>query len=166
MANENMRQSHVDNVLAKIAGETPIDDKPRTSTEFWLNESAENGGGGTTVVANPTLAGTEDALTGLQVGETKYKIDAPVKYQHNVCVTVSSDEIHFILVTDRATEYTAISQFISLITNYRLVPATGYFNSGFAVGVQTSGGTLFAIGYKSDGSPISGATTFKNDMVL
>ena len=29
---------------------------------------------GTTVVANPTLAGTEADLTGLQVGETKYKI--------------------------------------------------------------------------------------------
>lgn len=31
---------------------------------------------GTTVVANPTLAGTEAGLTGLQVGETKYKVDA------------------------------------------------------------------------------------------
>ena len=30
--------------------------------------------GGTTVVANPTLAGTEDDLTGLQVGDTKYKV--------------------------------------------------------------------------------------------
>ena len=31
-------------------------------------------GGGTNVVANPTLDGTETALTGLQVGETKYKV--------------------------------------------------------------------------------------------
>ena len=30
--------------------------------------------GGTTVVANPTLAGTEADLTGLQVGDTKYKV--------------------------------------------------------------------------------------------
>ena len=30
--------------------------------------------GGTTVVANPTIAGTEADLTGLQVGDTKYKI--------------------------------------------------------------------------------------------
>lgn len=29
---------------------------------------------GTSVVANPTLAGTEDALIGLQVGDTKYKV--------------------------------------------------------------------------------------------
>ena len=33
---------------------------------------------GTNVVANPTLAGTESALTGLQVGDTKYKV--PVGY--------------------------------------------------------------------------------------
>ena len=31
---------------------------------------------GTTVTANPTLAGTEAALTGLQVGSTKYKIES------------------------------------------------------------------------------------------
>ena len=75
MANENMIQKHVDNFLAKIAGETPIDDNPRNSTEFWLNEIAENlPGGGTTVIANPPLAGTEDPLTGLQVGDIKYKV--------------------------------------------------------------------------------------------
>lgn len=31
-------------------------------------------GGGTTVIANETLAGTEDSLTELTVGETKYKV--------------------------------------------------------------------------------------------
>jgi len=53
----------------------------------WLDEFVENGaspnrvtewpdeaGGGTTVVANPELVGTEANLTGLQVGETKYKV--------------------------------------------------------------------------------------------
>lgn len=35
------------------------------------------------VIANPTLAGTESALTGLQVGDTKYKVgaEAPVAYE-------------------------------------------------------------------------------------
>lgn len=33
-----------------------------------------NASGGTTVAANPTLAGTEADLTGLQVGDTKYKV--------------------------------------------------------------------------------------------
>ena len=75
MANENMIQKHVDNFLAKIVGETPVDDKPRNSTEFWLNEIAENlPGEGTTVVANPETTGTEEDLTALQVGDTKYLI--------------------------------------------------------------------------------------------
>ena len=47
--------------------------------EILLTDSAveflqEEIGGGTTVIANPTLAGTEADLTGLQVGETKYKV--------------------------------------------------------------------------------------------
>lgn len=33
-----------------------------------------NEGGESEVIANPTLAGTEDELTGLQVGDTKYKV--------------------------------------------------------------------------------------------
>lgn len=37
-----------------------------------VNEGIE--GGDINVVANPTLAGTEDALTGLQVGNAKYKV--------------------------------------------------------------------------------------------
>ena len=40
-------------------------------------------GGGTEVVANPTLAGTEDGLTGLQVGETKYKVEQPINVVAN-----------------------------------------------------------------------------------
>lgn len=40
------------------------------SIENWN----EGGGGGTEVIANPTLAGTEANLTGLQVGNNKYKV--------------------------------------------------------------------------------------------
>ena len=36
----------------------------------------QGGGGGTTVVANPTLTGSEANLSGLQVGNTKYGIKA------------------------------------------------------------------------------------------
>lgn len=82
MANEEMIQKHLDNFLAKIAGETPVDDEPRDSTEFWLNEIAEQGGG-SEVVANPTLAGTEDPLTGLEVDGTKYKVNQPIDVEGN-----------------------------------------------------------------------------------
>lgn len=44
----------------------------------WVYNSTDTssieGGGGTTVIANPTLAGTEADLTGLQVGDTKYAV--------------------------------------------------------------------------------------------
>lgn len=46
LAETNMIQKHLDNFLAKIAGETPVDDQPRNSTEYWLNKIAESGGGG------------------------------------------------------------------------------------------------------------------------
>lgn len=36
-----MIHEHIDNFLAKIVGETPIDDNPRDSTEYWLNEIAD-----------------------------------------------------------------------------------------------------------------------------
>lgn len=40
-------------------------------------------GGGTEVKANETLAGTEDSLTELTVGETKYKVDQPINVVAN-----------------------------------------------------------------------------------
>lgn len=63
--------------LNSIANGESVDLTPRTREEVYLDAIANNGGGsggGTTVVANPELAGTEDALTGLQVGDTKYKV--------------------------------------------------------------------------------------------
>lgn len=44
---------------------------------------------GTEVVANPTLAGTESELTGLQVGSTKYKIGSG--RGHKVVIYLRSD---------------------------------------------------------------------------
>lgn len=46
-------------------------------TSITIDDSTYNipqGGGGTAVIANPTLAGDEDDLTALQVGNTKYKV--------------------------------------------------------------------------------------------
>lgn len=74
MANEEMIQKHLDNFLAKIAGETPVDDTIQNSTEFWINKIAEQGGGGSEVIANPTLSGTEDDLTAIEIDGTKYKV--------------------------------------------------------------------------------------------
>lgn len=63
---------------------------------------AIQGGGGTTVVANPTLAGTEAALEGLLVGDTKYKVgddNTGVKL-FNETVTVVSSPVSLSLYED------------------------------------------------------------------
>ena len=46
-ADMNMIHKHVDNFLAKIAGETPIDENVRDSTEYWLKRLADGLGGST-----------------------------------------------------------------------------------------------------------------------
>lgn len=118
-----MIHKHIDNFLAKIVGETPVDDKPRNSTEFWLNEIAENlPGGGTEVVANPTLAGTEDALTGLQVGDTKYSVpQTPKLYLHSVRLRPSSGssyDITCLIINNSNTTFTASTFKTYLANNY------------------------------------------------
>lgn len=40
-ADPNMIQTHLDNFLAKIAGETPADDNVRNSHEYWLDRIAD-----------------------------------------------------------------------------------------------------------------------------
>ena len=45
-------------------------------------KAIQGGGGGTNVVANPTLAGTEAALTGIEVGDTKYKVEQPIPVEY------------------------------------------------------------------------------------
>lgn len=67
----------IETYLAKALGESVT--LPNTDNErilVYLRKLIEviESGGGTEVIANPTLAGTEADLTGLQVGETKYAI--------------------------------------------------------------------------------------------
>lgn len=68
-----------------------------TGGASWQNAS----GGGTEVVANPSLSGTESELTGLEVAGTKYKVPqgggggsggVGNLYLHNVFVTSHSNE--------------------------------------------------------------------------
>ena len=63
------------------------------NNEIKLDSKATNylkdkigGQGGTTVVANPTLSGDEESLTGLEVDGVKYVISSsgPTLYQHNI----------------------------------------------------------------------------------
>ena len=47
---------------------------------------------GTNVVANPTLTGTEQELTSLQVGNVKYKSGGGKLYLHKISVSITSIE--------------------------------------------------------------------------
>lgn len=42
-----MIQKHLDNFLAALCGETPVDSNVRTSTEYWLKRLADGEGGST-----------------------------------------------------------------------------------------------------------------------
>lgn len=89
----------------KLTGKK-IKDSENLST--IINDIADKyeGGGGTNVVANPTLAGTEADLTGLQVGDTKYKVSGggslSDKYED---VTALLDAVGTVLGHDFATTY-------------------------------------------------------------
>ena len=92
---------------------------------------------GTEVVANPTLAGTESALTGLQVGDTKYAVPTPHTMNTYTAGTLSEADQAKIAV-DIANNYpikiglyvynlfagaeTNIVTFVTILT--------GYFNEG------------------------------------
>lgn len=71
----NPPQSRNEAILESGISGTPYTDPPQSRIEDLLIQLINaGGGGGTTVIANPTLAGTEADLTGLQVGNTKYKV--------------------------------------------------------------------------------------------
>ena len=54
------------------------------------------------VVGNPTLAGTESALTGIKIGDTKYKIDTKalsIDYTTTAPTADNTDGIKFVVLT-------------------------------------------------------------------
>lgn len=63
------------------------------------------GEAGTTVVANPTLAGTESALTGLQVGETKYKVGGDRVFDDEYDITITATDLtHFVMTLSKTVQ--------------------------------------------------------------
>ena len=96
----------------------------------------EESGGGTEVIANPTLAGTEDALEGLQVGDTKYKVGGGHLYLHNVELYVPSSQSYqgeywsFNIYTNNAEPFNVdtLRAFITNITSYTYIPMTFRIN--------------------------------------
>lgn len=79
------------------------------------------GAEGTEVIANPTLAGTESALTGLQVGDTKYKIESGggKLYVHRVKLAAGNldDAISFTatIINGQSSPFSSTSELISYL---------------------------------------------------
>lgn len=71
------------------------------------------------VTANPTLAGTEAALEGIQVGATKYKVGGggTTKYVHNIVFeqVIGSCVLSFNIVNDVSTPYTGSATVFSAL---------------------------------------------------
>ena len=89
---ENFRepQSANEAILQNILGAQNELREPQSVVEFYLQKILEQGSG-SSVIANPTLEGTESALSGLEVDGTKYKVEsgggsAAHLYEHNCYV--------------------------------------------------------------------------------
>ena len=144
-----------------------------TSNEIKLDQKATNylkdklggGEGGTTVVANPTLSGDEDNLTGLQVGETKYAVGGGKQlYQHTINLvdnTTPKGVIAFTIINASNEKFT-----INTLKNYLETNYTIDFQDNLVYlpcnGVATLGGgtypTIIGIGYLNDGESTGLAT--------
>ena len=77
---------------------------------------------GTNVVANPMLTGTEQELTSLQVGNTKYKSSGGKIYRHEISVEVQENGYLYFYFTDNVQNY-------SKFTDIPIKKGVGYYTS-------------------------------------
>lgn len=122
-----------------------------------LNGGGSGGSGGTTVVANPTLAGTEAELTGLQVGNTKYKVPqggGATLYQHNIAFkeTTNIQEVFFqvVIMNDSQTQLTSSDVQSYLNSNNFIVTTYGSYGEDTNTYMVGNVYTLGCIGYASN----------------
>lgn len=129
------------------------------------------------VVANPTLAGTEGDLEGIQVGDTKYKIGGGKQlYQHNITYSIldTSERFHWQLnitiINDSNTPINTLALLNTYLYNNNLRSAskslqcsgvqldtnynTRYYNIVAVYCDNTSNVTLKAVAYNGDNKKI------------
>ena len=106
---ENFRepQSANEAILQNILGAQNELREPQSVVEFYLQKILEQGSG-SSVIANPTLEGTESALSGLEVDGTKYKVEsgggsaAPLYLHYVYGPTTSSENVCFHFINSSA----------------------------------------------------------------
>ena len=126
------------------------------ATDQTIELDAGGSGGGSTVIANPTLSGDEAPLDGLEVDGTKYKVGGSGSsgsggsevhlYEHHIYtksqatsyvlfVIYSNDNIPF--TPDKIKQWLVDNNFTA---SYRYYPASGYFITGeVIIGIGVSG---------------------------
>ena len=118
------------------------------------------GGGGTTVVANPELEGTEPDLTGLEVEGTKYKVPKQNSYyEHHVTLTnntpaivlltIVNDDYHPFDDRNNIVNYLSSKGFKSTGTagyeSINAYPVSGSNYNGLFIGVTVYNGSLYPV---------------------
>lgn len=88
-----------------------------------------SGGGGTEVIANPTLAGTEADLTGLQIGDTKYAIPSGGGggsiYAHYINLFFDyRQRLYFSILSDSATPLSTVADIASVLYNHGFIDSS------------------------------------------
>lgn len=154
-ANEVVRKEELDAQKVTI---NPTDAATATANKIKVGTTTysipSGGGQGTTVIANPTLTGTETALTGLQVGEVKYKVDggsiSADSFTGADGVTITSENSKIKIsgsgCVQKVTNNTSNRQVVTIEPNsstYTTLPiSTGLINSSIAQ--RTDNGEIVA----------------------
>ena len=138
----------------------------------------------TTVIANPTLAGTEATLEGLQVGDTKYKVGGGKQlYLHNITIQTNSYVMltcQIINQSDTAFTFDTLKTWLqtnNFINTNDCYMASGYYyyNSGSYLTIAgisyiAGDGGLSVIGKKEDNATfehigITTTSSFKDRII-
>lgn len=74
------------------------------------NLAGASGGGGSSVIANPTLEGTESALSGLEVDGTKYKVESGGGHLYlHIWRASSMAYLQSFVISDSPTPFTTVA---------------------------------------------------------
>lgn len=172
-------------VKAYDDGEIALTEDIPTKTSDLTNDSGFiTASDVTQVVANPTLAGDEANLTGLQVGDTKYAVPqgggGSQLYAHNVCVVLYTDNtketmagmITATIINSNNTVINDVTKLGTALTSiqsaYRPLSANGSDGTHNVFGLVNDNGAAYE--YFGSGSPqivaISADTSWIGDEVV
>ena len=154
-ADPNMIQKHIDNFLAMLCGETPVDSNVRTSAEYWLKRLATGEGAGSTKkIYRHTLL-----IANIFSGTYRFAISCSVFNNSSTALTKTT----FL-------SYMSANGFVEASGNFRTQsPVANFSIAGFIYGTEK----LYAFGMDNEGAyhssssdPIDITTTFNDSSTV